>query len=118
MLPTFFHQTPFFRLLLPFVAGIVVGFIFSIPAGYCVAVCVVSTVIIGFLLWKWKRRWAWMHGLFLNVFFFSVGICSVSLRAFTPNENIEQGTCLAVIVEPPTERANSIRATVRIKANI
>jgi len=118
MLPTFFHQTPFFRLLLPFVAGILVGFRFSVPAVYCIVVCVVCIVASGFLLWKWKRRWGWLHGTFLNVFFFAVGICSVSLRTFVPNEETEHGTWLVVVDEPPVERANSIRATVRIRANL
>jgi len=120
MLPVFFHQTPFFRLLLPFIAGIVVGFRFAIiPAEYCLLACVFSIAGLGVYLWKRPnpRRWGWLYGIFLNVFVFGAGICSVSLRPFTPEKEAVQGAWLAVVDEPPTEKENTMKATVRIRAN-
>jgi competence protein ComEC len=122
MLPAFFHQTPFFRLLLPFVTGIAVGFCFTIPAGYCILVCVLSMMISGIFLWKWNRlvprRRGWLYGIFLNVFLLAAGVGTVSLQSFTPIEQAGQGAWLAVVTEPPTEKENSMKATVHIRANL
>jgi len=122
MLPAFFHQTPSFRLLLPFIAGIVIGFGFAIPIEGCLSVCVLSLMVLFVLVWKRKqivpRRWGWIYGVFLNVFLFVAGVCNASLQSFTPVEETEQGVWLAVVKEPPTERANSIRATALVRTNI
>jgi competence protein ComEC len=122
MLPPFFHQTPFFRLLLPFIAGHVVGFCFLIPSAYGILVCVFCmTGIIG-MIWKWKwlyvHRLSWLYGIFLNLFFFSAGVSAVSLRSFVPAEHSEQGSWLVVVTEPPLERANSMKATVHVQAKL
>ena len=122
MLPPFFHQTPFFRLLLPFISGIVVGFCFAIPAGFGVFACVIFMLGTCFLIWKWKwlfqHRLGWLYGVFLNLFFFTSGISTVSLRAFEPLDDSEQGCWLGVVIDPPLERANSMKATVHIRANL
>ena len=122
MLPSFFHQTPFFRLLLPFIAGIVVAFRFTIPAEFCIPVCMLALTGLCFLVWKRKRmvphRWGWLYGIFLNAFFFVAGICAVSFRSFAPVEQSEEGMWQVVVDEPPVERANSIKATVRVFANL
>ena len=112
MLPSFFYQTPFFRLLLPFIAGIVVGFYFAVPVKYCIIVCLLAMCAMLFL------GRGWLSGIFLNIFLLSAGICSVALRAFEPIEVSEQGVWLVVVDEPPRERANSMKAYVRVRANI
>ena len=122
MLPPFFHQTPFFRLLLPFIAGIVVGFCFFIPSEYVILACLLCMTGIIAMLWKWKwlfqHRLMWLYGIFLNLFFFSVGVCTVSLCTFVPLDYSEQGSWLGVVVDPPLERANSLKATVHVRANL
>ena len=122
MLPAFFHQTPFFRLLLPFVAGIVVGFGFSVPAGCVMLVCGLSMMGLFVLVRKRKRlvprRWGWLYGIFLNIFLFATGVCTVVLHPFTPIEESEQGAWLVVVQEPPTERANSMKATIKVRAQL
>jgi competence protein ComEC len=122
MLPVFFHQTPFFRLLLPFITGIVVGFCFTIPTGCCILICIFSMMILGVLLWKWQqlvpRRRGWLYGIFLNVFLLAAGIGSVFLQSFVPVEQAEQGVWLAIVDEPPTEKKNSMKTTVHIRANL
>ena len=120
MLPVFFYQTPFFRLLLPFIIGIVVGFHFAIPAEFCLLACVFPIAGLGvyICIQPNSHRWGWLYGTFLNVFIFGAGISSVSLRPFTPEEKSEQGAWLAVVDEPPTERENSMKATVRIRADL
>ena len=117
MLPPFFHQTPFFRLLLPFIAGIVFGFYFEAPVKYYIIICIFLMVVMGVFLWKWKRRLGWLHGAVLNLFLFFAGVCSVALRAFEPVQTSETGVWLVVVEEPPVERTNSMRATVRVKAD-
>jgi len=122
MLPPFFHQTPFFRLLLPFIAGIVVGFCFMTPSGYGIFVCVVCMTGIVGMIWKWKwlfqHRLGWIYGILLNLFFFFVGVTAVSLRSFVPLDYSEQGSWLGVVTDPPLERANSMKATVHIRAHL
>ena len=122
MLPAFFHQTPFFRLLLPFVAGIVVGFVFYIPAGFCISICVISLMALIVFVWKRRRwfpkKWGWLYGLSLNVFLFSAGVSAVELQSFTPNNNSEQGVWLVVVSEPLTERANSFKTQALVKTDI
>jgi len=122
MLPAFFHKTPFFRLLLPFIAGIAVGFSIEIPTGFCILVSGLSIVGLYILVWKRKQlvphRWGWLFGILLNVFFFAAGVCTVVLQSFTPVAESEQGVWLAVVKEPPTERANSMKTTALIRANL
>ena len=118
MLPAFFHQTPFFRLLLPFITGIVIGFSVVIPLSFCLLACSFFMACFCILLWKLERRRGWLYGIFLYMFLFSAGICTVSLRVFTPVEQSEQGVWLVVVTEPPIERENSMRATVHIRANL
>ena len=122
MLPPFFHQTPFFRLLLPFITGIVLAFGFTIPAGYGIWTCVFAMAGLCILVWQRKRltphRWGWLYGIILNLFFVAAGISSVSLRTFAPVNEAETGMWLSVVDEPPVERANSIRATVHVRANL
>ena len=122
MLPPFFHQTPFFRLLLPFIAGIVVAFRFAIPAGGCIWVCVLASTGLCILVWKRKRftlrRSGWLYGIFLNIFFIAAGFLTVMLHSFTPVQESEYGVWLAVVNEPPTERENTMKATVHVRANL
>ena len=122
MLHPFFHQTPFFRLLLPFMAGIVVAFCFPIPATGGIWVCVLAFTGLLIIVWKRKQlaphRWGWLYGIFMNLFFLAAGISTVSLRTFTPVDESEKGQWLVVVDEPPVERANSIRATVHVRANL
>jgi len=122
MLPAFFHQTPFFRLLLPFIAGIVVGFGFTIPEVFCLSVCGLAVVGLCFIVWKRKllllRHWGWLYGVFLNVFLFSAGVGTVVLQSFTPVNESEQGVWLTVVQEPPTERANTMKTTALVRANL
>ena len=115
MLPPFFHQTPFFRLLLPFIAGIMFGFRFAVPAGYCILFCGLCITTLGAILWKKLRKPEWMHGVVLNLFLFSVGVASISLRAYTSILEQEHGIWLIVVEEPPIERTNSIRAIVNVR---
>jgi competence protein ComEC len=81
-----------------------------------------SMIVTGILLWKWKRlfsrRLRWLYGIVLNVFFLAAGISSVSLRTFVPVEEAGEGLWLVVVDEPPTEKANSIKATVHVRANL
>ena len=122
MLPVFFYQTPFFRLLLPFVAGIVVGFCFMIPAAICLSGCAVLLIAMCIMPGSRKkptrRRLSWIFGILLNLFLFAAGAGVVSLHSSVLPEQSEQGVWLAVVEEPLVEKENSMKATVRIRANL
>ncbi len=122
MLPAFFHQTPFFRLLLPFIAGIVFGFYITIPAIFCLWICMALGVGILLLLLKWKNlvlhHWDWLYGTVLHAFLILIGICTASLHQIALPQQTEQGVWLVVVEEPPVEKEKSMKATVRIRANL
>ncbi len=122
MLPAFFHRTPFFRLLLPFVAGIVIGFYITIPAVYCLFACVLFLTGMCLLFWKWERiaphRWRLLYGGFLHLFILVAGIGITSLQHFVPSGQVKQGVWTVIIEEPPVEKENSVKVTVRIQADL
>ncbi len=122
MLPVFFHQTPFFRFLLPFIGGIVLGFQLTCGAVMCLFACIILTATLFCLQWKWKKlvlhHFEWIYGSLFYLLLFVMGVCAVSLHRFHPSEQTEQGVYLAVVEEPPVERENSMKATILLKEYI
>ncbi len=115
-LPTFFHQTPFFRLLLPFIAGIIFGFQLSIPGIPSFLICTILLICLCVLL-RYRKKMLF-YGIFLNLFLIFAGICTVSVHRFTPAEQTEQGLWLAIVDEPPVEKENSMKMTIRVQADL
>jgi competence protein ComEC len=117
-MPTaFFYQTPFLRILLPFIAGILAAYYVPVPLAIILPVCCLLSVVLGVVRWApIQRRVAWGFGLSVYLFLFAAGMCAVAVQAFTPSEETEQGVYMVVLEEAPTERENSMRAIVRLKS--
>ncbi len=120
MLPAFFHQTPFFRYLLPFLLGILTGFQITIPVMIALPICICLWIGLCLLLWRWKilllHKLHWLYGCLLYLFLFAAGCCVTSVHRFVAPTSSEAGVYLAVITEPLTEKENSMKTTVRIQA--
>jgi competence protein ComEC len=122
MLPVFFYQAPFFRFLLPFIAGIVWGFqVTTVPATTGIWICSALFILLCGLLRQGKGSGFtcrnWFYGLFLNLLLGMAGILVVSIHQFTPIDRAEYGDFLVVVEDPPVEKENSIQAAVRIRAH-
>lgn len=122
MLPVFFYQAPFFRFLLPFIAGIVWGFkVTTVPVTTGIWICSALFILLCGLLWQRKRTGFiyrnWFYGLCLNLLLGMAGILVVSIHQFTPVDRSEYGTFLVIVEEPPVEKENSIQTAVRIRAH-
>jgi competence protein ComEC len=114
------NKYPFFRLIIPFIAGILpviyVDFPISLHRGYLLIILVLMLLITGILfrLRSWKLKW--VFGVSMNVLLFCTGF---TLAVFhTPKydpENIsnyvgDANTFTIRIAEPLTEKENSYKA--------
>ncbi|MDR1865594.1 MAG: competence protein ComEC family protein [Bacteroidales bacterium] len=120
MFAIFIGQTPFFRFLLPFIAGVVTAHYFPVSANWWLPACAVMFCLLC-AVQRRKRQWMqyrgeWLFGVLAHVFLFVAGACAISASPFVPNEQTEQGTYVAVVEDPPVEREKSIRMTVGVKA--
>ncbi|MDR2037868.1 MAG: ComEC family competence protein [Bacteroidales bacterium] len=122
MSAAFFHQTPFFRFLLPFIAGIVTGFYISIISGIWIITCIFIFIILCFLQRIWKKlvhfRTEWIFGILVYIFLFLTGISIASTPSSVHSDQTEQGVYMVVIEEAPVERERSIRTTALIKSGM
>ncbi|MDR2848473.1 MAG: ComEC family competence protein [Bacteroidales bacterium] len=113
---TFFHQAPFVRFLLPFLAGLLLAFYVHIPATALMWTAFALFAAVCALLWQRKRlgrRREWLFGLFSCLFLMTSGAATVAIYHYhyTPQTQTEQLTFVAVVEEPPVERANSMKMT-------
>jgi competence protein ComEC len=120
-LPSFFYQTPFFRLLLPFIAGIVVASHISIAFGLpaLLSAMVTFLFLMFFLTGKdgqQSRSRTVLLGICVNIFLFLSGITTVVFHLFTPEEQAERGIWTVVVEEPPVERENSMQVVLKTRA--
>jgi competence protein ComEC len=117
----FFHKTPFLRLLLALLFGIV----FQVVAGFYYSVFLVSFWLgIGLMpvgyFYRKEYRFRWLFGLGVTLWLFSIGLF-LTQKA---DENTqfryigEQHTYLAKIVSPPRERPRSVLYELRLISNI
>ncbi|MDR0814883.1 MAG: ComEC family competence protein [Bacteroidales bacterium] len=116
---TFFHQAPFVRFLLPFLAGILLAFYVPVSAKPLVWLAFVLFVAVGVLLWqrkRWGRRREWLFGLVSDLFLLTSGAATVAVHSYTPQTQTEQVIFTAVIEEPPLERENSIKMTAVVNS--
>ena len=117
----FFRKTPFFRLLLALIGGIVfqiaIGFNYFFFAG---VFWLGIGLMFGGYFYRNVYRFRWFFGLGVMCWLFSVGLF-LTQRA---DENThfqyigEQHTYLAKIISPPRERPRSVLVELRLISNI
>lgn len=117
---SFLQQTPFFRLLLPVIAGILIHEYCKLPtwllfllAAFSLALFLISYVIKS-ASFQHKFRWVFGCGVFL---FFTV--LAYSLSAWNEKKNEfsrlgQEGVYLVEITDNPIEKARSYRCKVRV----
>jgi len=117
--PQSYKEIPFFRLLIPLVAGIGVAlFVAPVVEPVHIFILAIALFCIVFIALFISRKWAFRHvyGIVLNIFLFSVGYSLVALRPTT--STLIEGevyNVVARLVEPPVVRERSIRVQVKLQ---
>lgn len=114
---------PFVRIVLPFVAGILVSRFLFVDLGLLIAGIIILLFITGFLHFSGKKYSAysrrWLFGLILNVMLILVGMLRFSSfnellhRDHFSHLNSEKTEVLSgIVIDQPASRTNSIRFTI------
>jgi competence protein ComEC len=122
----FWHQFPFIRIIIPFVAGILTAIIPDFPFHVPVILLISLVIIIGLLLLvpaDFKKRWLlWLTGIMVNAVLFFSGYQLTEMK--TPKldpTNIsgcykQSEKYLIQLTEPITERPNSFKVIAKVLA--
>ena len=120
----FWKEAPFFRLLIPFSAGIFFQWHFKIEASACyLGTATSSILLILFSLNKISSRYKryWLSGLFLNCSFFFLGLTVTFLsdgvnRPSSLIHNYQDNSILiARLEEPLSEKPKSFKTIASVK---
>jgi competence protein ComEC len=118
MFERFLHQTPFFRVTMPLIAGIVFQIIFpqtSLPAK--IIGLIIFIVIVGLQVTQQTQHFYinWLWGVLVSFFIFLLGIQLVeSKQQAKPHFDSNQKIYVATIIEEPSEKPNSYQTTLAI----
>jgi len=117
----FLQKTPFFRLLLALVCGIVfqvvVGFYFSV---FIITFLLGIALIAGGFFYKKVFHLRWIFGLGVSLWLFSLGLFLTQKADESTQFSYigEQHTYLAKIVSPPSEKARSVLCKLHLISNL
>ena len=120
-------QAPYVRILLPFVAGIIVQFYTNIPLNASIiatAIFVFLYFALNFLPLKFKYKFQWLQGLILNVIIFCASLIVTrqndirNSAKWFGNYYTDSSTLLIKINEPPVEKDKSYKVEGRVDAVI
>jgi competence protein ComEC len=119
----FLAKTPFLRLLIPLVVGIILQWYLPLPIATPIAIIVFSfiAIVIFFFVPIFARfKYSWLRGVFWNVLFISVGMLLVFTNDIRHYNNwfgnyYRQGSSrIASLTEQPVEKQNSYKAEANI----
>ncbi|MEI6754893.1 MAG: ComEC/Rec2 family competence protein [Paludibacter sp.] len=116
----FLQRTPFFRLLLPFIIGIIAYRFVEFPSWGLWAIIGLSLVLvilsIGIRIPKLQYQFRWLFGCGIFLFLFSLGyvLSSENEKSTTFDQLHQKGIYRIDICSPPVEKAKSIMC----KANV
>ena len=116
----FLQRTPFFRLLLPFITGIVVYRFVEISSGGLYALLVLSAllIVLSFVIRTPKRqfqfRWLFGCGIFVFMFMLAYFLNSESEKANRFDHLHKKGIYRVEITSPPVEKAKSYLCKVDV----
>ena len=115
----FWKKTPFFRLLIAAIAGILVQWEFQINVKVwwlMLIVCIISVVIFFFIPFFNRYKFGFLNGIATCILFFSVGSLQVWHKDIRHNEQWlgnfykEKDAFVVTMNEPPVEKTKSIKA--------
>jgi len=118
-LPVSINEVPFFRLIIPFVAGIACQYWLSVLPfswwNYILIILLLGLVIISFFLASyWIFRWSF--GLAINLFlFFSGVILSIKQPATDKLLVNSSNRAIVYLLDNPQLRAKSLRTQVEVR---
>jgi competence protein ComEC len=113
-----YRQVPFSRLLLPFVAGILIALYFHIPltpfqGTLTLLVFLSLTLISYFINFGWKYRW--IYGIFISLFLVFAGIVlTLGYQTKSKLPDNSEAEMLVRILEPLEFRTSSQRALAQV----
>lgn len=114
MLEDFLQRTPFFRVAVPFAAGIALSGAFRmLPSNYIMAVMLILFLISFVVALKGGFRRNQISGAVFNLFFLFAGVTIHRLHNTGPHFR-ESDAHFATLLETPDERPKSLRAEVMI----
>jgi competence protein ComEC len=116
------QRIPAFRILLPFICGILLQWYFPLPFSISFASAVSALLLLIILQWftlPTRFRLRFLPALLINILFLATG-CIVLNTAFHRNSTNwfakqPYQQLVAIITEPPVEKANSFRAVATIE---
>jgi competence protein ComEC len=119
------QRLPAFRILLPFICGILCQWYFPLSTAAIIAFWMVSFALaVVFLKFPLKARYhlRMLPGILINLLFLATGCIAVihkdERKAGTWFGNHDYEQLVVVVNEPPAEKANSFRVTATVKAYI
>lgn len=118
MFERFLHQTPFFRLLAPFILGIVFQIKFNFWPEYNLFILSgLLVVILIFAAFRLSRHFTLnkIWGVLISLFLFSLGVQLVTFKQKKEcNFEEKQHIFIATLIESPTEKENSVKTLLNI----
>jgi len=120
-------QAPFVRLIVPFIAGVIIQFYIGIPIFFTIvgtAILLSLLVLFIFLPITYKYTLQWLHGLIINLIIcFSALLITwqKDIRNSTNwfgNYYTDSSTLIVKINEPPVEKEKSFKAEGKVEAII
>ncbi len=111
------HQAPFYRFVVPFIIGIIVGINYNISVPYILILSVIVIIIIvcySFRVFA-SYRINYLFGLLLTIFFVISGISSINIiKSRIVNIETKSYTSIINLISEPDETENSIKAFGKI----
>lgn len=120
----FWKRTPFLKLLLPFIAGIIMQWQFQVnPKLWCVIIGVCLPGIVGFFSLPFFNRYKYgiLNGVFISFAFLATGALLAWQKDLRNNEQwfgnyYQPGNVLiATLDEPPVEKTKSYKANASVQ---
>ena len=117
------NKYPLLRILLPWVAGIVLVFQFGVRFPFWVLLFLAGINILLMLLFYFFRKYQtrWTSGIFITIALLSLSICYTQLFIDNgkPPAELTDGkkqTFIASVIESPAEKTKSVKLVVRIES--
>ncbi|MCY7423018.1 MAG: ComEC family competence protein, partial [Chitinophagaceae bacterium] len=121
----FWKQTPLFRLLVPFILGIIFQWYIGIGLTIQILIASCCIVLFGFINWLPQHKiftWGWLRGIAIMVFLF-VAAAFITYKNDIRNNDLwvgnlykNEGAVIATVQEPLVEKSKSYKALAVIDA--
>ena len=113
-------QYPVFKLLLPFIIGIIIEIYTKFYSNILLFSAITFILFLTFIvaqktiIHKYAFRWLYGFIVFLNMVLFGIIITSLNKNKPDDNFNIQDSTYIGIIDEIPEKKENSLKTTVKL----